>query len=249
MRSATLPFVLITLLGVSLAAADDGLDCLRKLKGGTVTWDMDWQRDRKDHDVPYRIVNITEGKANPNQTEIALELVAMKTAALERRVSRIRMDHAAELFCMRARAVQLEPVRPVTGPLPKAPDVVLAKQFSGRELPYRVYQAGRWLPARMPKNGDVRVCVTKSAVFSCSDKDYFVMKRDGRMQSLMGRGNLPHPFIRFRDGGWVRGSTADLPELGHVSSCTVFGRKFSCLESERMAYSQQLKMLEARADR
>src|SRR5262245_19329594 len=90
------------LLSTTVARADDGFECLRRLKGGTVKWDMDWQKDRSDDGVRYRIVGITESQPQKNLHEVAMELQAVGPASISNRVSHIRMDHAAELFCQRA---------------------------------------------------------------------------------------------------------------------------------------------------
>ncbi len=233
------------------AFADDGFGCLRKLQGGTVRWDMDWQRDRADHDVQYRIVGISESQPQRNLHEVAVELLAVGPATIQKRVSRIRMDHAAELFCRRASPVvtrestfvqaRSEFTKPVSERAPVTP-------FTAKDLPFRAYSEGQWKAAREPVGQPLKVCATTVGVFACNEADHakLLIRSSG---DLAGRGKLTAPFIRFVDGGWVRGSEADLPRLGNVSDCSIYGRKFRCLEDEKNAYGPLLKQLEERASK
>jgi len=241
---------ILVILALFSSASADQFDCLRRLQGGVVRWDMDWQRDRTDHEVLYKIVNISESQPQKNLHEVALELVALGPSKISKRVSRIKMDYAAEMFCMRATPVAVETPRPAFKALPDpAKNVLVAKRFTPENLPYRVFREGNWIPARMPTGEKIATCITKNAVFSCSELDSMTMIKNQRMEQIAGRGELENPFIRFRSGGWVRGSTADLARVGTFAICPLFDRKFTCLEEEKNAYAPQLKRVEARIAR
>lgn len=237
----------LVIIFVSVPVFADDFDCLRKLNGGSVMWDMDWQRDLSDNNVIYRIVRVTESNPQKNLHEIALELLAEGPAKFPKRISRIRMEHAALLFCARAHL-------PGNGDAPKIhvrsinsfEPTSQATPFSPKELPFKVFAEGRWIPARYPKQGDVKVCVTKHSLFSCSSQDQLKLIKSKGAAELEGRGKLAKPFIRFREGGWVRGSEADLLRLGNSTICEAIGKKFSCLEEEKNSYNQQLSKLALR---
>ncbi len=236
-------------LSCSIAWADD-FACLRVLQGGTVRWDMDWQKDRTDHDVVYKIVQVSEVPLRKHENEMILELVAEGPAKNIHRTSKIHLEHAADLFCSRAtRAVapSVRMVREVSLKLQTAAAELKAKAppFSPSELPFRVYENGRWRPHRPVEGALLRVCVTKEGLYACTDTDFQVYSRNA-VAKLDGRTHHEFPFIRFHDGGWVRGSEADLPRVGEVSVCSAMGRKFSCLTEEKNAFSEQLARVSER---
>jgi hypothetical protein len=232
--------LLFSLLPVSSSFSDE-FDCIRNLKGGTVKWDMDWQRDRVDQDVTYRIVNITESQIQRNLREVAVELLAEGGAKVPKRVSRIRMDYAAEIFCKRGAPAVKEPSVLVRTPNEMKMQTA-AVAFSPSELPFRALEAGRWRARRMPEGSQLRVCATRDGMFACTDNDFQAI----RQADADGRVRHQFPFIRFVDGGWVRGQETDLPRIGEVLTCSAMGRKFSCLAEEKNAFSQQLEKISER---
>jgi len=230
---------LVIFLPVNFAYGDE-FDCVRALLGGTVKWDLDWQRDRTDQDVTYRVVNITESQVHRNLREVAVELLAEGNAKIAKRVSRIRLDHAAEMFCKRGTRAIKEPGTLVR-PSEKAVSLPVAA-FSPSELPFRTLDAGKWRAKRLPVGELLRVCVTKEALYACTDSDF----QRATQVALERRVHHQFPLIRFVDGGWVRGVESDLPRVGEIATCTAMGRKFSCLAEEKNAYPAQLKKISER---
>lgn len=232
-------FLFLFLLPVNLSFADD-FDCVRALMGGTVRWDMDWQRDRTDQDVTYRVVKMTESQVHRNLREIAVELLAEGNAKIPKRISRIRLDYAAEIFCKRG-----TPAIKQTGNLVRPTEKVEPTQvasFSPAQLPFRSFEAGRWRAKRTPAGEQLRVCVTKEALYACTDSDFQRVNQVG----LERRVHHEFPLIRFGDGGWVRGSESDLARVGEIATCSAMGRKFSCLAEEKNSYPEQLKKISER---
>jgi hypothetical protein len=239
MKRLVVLICLSVILPISSAYGDE-FDCVRNLLGGTVKWDMDWQRDRTDQDVTYRIVNITESQIHRNLHEVAVELLAEGSAKVSKRVSRIRLDYAAEMFCKRGTMAVKEPSSLVRASV-KAEAAPVAS-FSPSQLPFRTLELGRWRAKRVPEGTSLRVCITKEALFACTDSDYQKINKAG----LEGRVHHEFPLIRFVDGGWVRGQESDLPRVGEIATCTAMGRKFSCLAEEKNAYPAQLKKISDR---
>jgi len=232
-------FCFFLILPVSISWADE-FDCVRALVGGTVRWDLDWQKDRTDQDVTYRIVNTTESQVHRNLREIAVELLAEGGAKVPKRVSRIRMDYAAEMFCKRGTLAAKEVGTLVRTTEMKTETPIMA--FAPTQLPFRSFEAGKWRAKRAPKGTQLRVCVTREGLYSCTDSDF------QRVAQLSIDGRVRHEFamIRFVDGGWVRGSESDLSRVGEIATCTAMGRKFSCLSEEKNGFSEQLKKISER---
>ena len=239
MRTWLKLFFLFSILPVGISNADD-FDCVRALMGGTVRWDMDWQRDRTDQDVTYRVVKMTESQVHRNLREIAVELLAEGNAKIPKRISRIKLDYAAEIFCKRGTPAVKE-AGVLVRPSEKVENTQVAA-FSPAQLPFRTLEAGRWRAKRPPMGEQLRVCVTKEALYACTDSDFQRVNQVG----LERRVHHEFPFIRFIDGGWVRGVESDLPRVGEIASCSAMGRKFSCLAEEKNAYPEQLKKISER---
>jgi len=233
--------ILSLILVLPFAAHADEFDCVRELVGGTVKWDMDWQRDRSDQDVTYRVVNITESQIHKNLREVAVELLAVGNAKISKRVSRLRLDYAAEMFCKRGTPPVKEASSLVRTTVPSSISTPVSG-FSPSQLPYRSYEGGRWRAKRTPEGVQLRVCATKEGLYSCTDSDFQKIVQ----ASAEGRVHHEFPLIRFVDGGWVRGIESDLPRVGEMSTCTAMGRKFSCLTEEKNAYAAQLKKISDR---
>lgn len=231
--------LVVLILPLSVCRADD-FDCVRALMGGTVRWDMDWQRDRADQDVVYRIVKMTESRVHRNLGEIAVELLAEGNAKVTKRVSRIRLDYAAELFCKRGTPA-VKDVGTLVRPSTKVENAPV-KAFSPEQLPFRSLDSGRWRAKRTPRGEHLRVCVTKVALYACTDSDF----QKVNPAALERRVHFEYPLIRFVDGGWVRGVESDLARVGETTICSAMGRKFNCLVEEKNAYAEQLKKISER---
>ena len=231
-------FCFFFILPVSIVCADE-FDCVRDLVGGTVKWDMDWQRDRTDQDVTYRIVNITESQVHRNLREVAVELLAEGSAKVVKRVSRIRLDYAAEMFCRRGTPAIKEP-SVLVRTSDKTETQITA--FSPSQLPFRSLEIGKWRAKRAPIGAQLRVCTTREGLYSCTDSDFQKVAQ----LNIEGRVHHEFPMIRFVNGGWVRGLESDLPRIGEITNCSAMGRKFSCLTEEKNAYSEQLAKISER---
>jgi len=223
----------------------DEFDCLRDLVGGTVKWDMDWQRDRTDQDVTYRVVNVTESQIQKNLKEVAVELLAEGPAKIHKRVSRIRMDYAAEIFCKRANP-RIAPATEMVRVNSAVKVESKLKSFAPSELSYRTFENGKWRPRRVSEGERLRVCATRDSLYACSEKDFESLSKASPV-TVDGRVKHQYPFIRFIDGGWTKGSEADLNRVGEIAVCSAMGRKFNCLNEEKNSYSMQLEKVSERS--
>lgn len=222
------------------------LDCLRGLEGRVVRWDADWQRDRSDMDVRYTIRSVTDQNAEGGIREIVVALEAADPARLPERTARIRLDHAALMFC--GRVIPLETARLVR--LPTDPRSIVEEKpkpvdtVDPRTLSFRVLVHAAWLPAR-PKDGEtLNVCKTAHDLFACNTEDFKAWSKSDTPESNVFLLKTTLPFIRHTSSGWVRSDPVSSNPEETLAECRVLNRQFSCLTREKHLYEPELRILE-----
>ncbi len=262
MSRSLLAAVAILLVACSLrtARADDDLSCLERTTQQVVQWDREWQGDKRDHGVRYRVMSLQEYHPKEGPKGYQLKLQALGAAREPLRVATITKDLAARLFCERVEWGDYRDRNLSTAVVPKKSAVPLGeveemypvKDALATDFPYRRLVEGRWVPAR-PSHAEIpTICPTGSVTYSCSPADAERVRdeltRAGRPYKFPRKVMLPNDFLKHTERGWARADPIDLGIDATMAVCNVAGRDFTCLSSEKRRYSSELKEVDRLAE-
>lgn len=252
-------FILVWLFSGTAAVADDDLACLGKTLHQVVQWDHEWQRDKQDHGVRYRVLNVSESQPRQGPKAYVIQLQAIGAAQQPLRTATITKDLAARLFCDRTewgdyrdRNLTTEVIpRTNNTPLKEVEEIYPVRDALPSDVPFRRLSDHSWVPARAPEGASLKWCSAGGAMVACAASDRASTEQDTerRIRATLPKVTvLSRPFLRHTSGGWKVDDPADLPADQPFSICTVSTREFSCLSDEKRRFASELREAERLAE-